>query len=144
MADGIQVTLRLGNQWLGWLDERAGRAGVTRSEYMRWMVVYCSQSMPEGWRPFVGQLPPEEPNEVQPAAYWITGTIRELELDQRSGAVTADGVLYRPREVPLYRILRATDSASQYRVITGPADTDSLGGLSQEAWTHLAKGRGWE
>lgn len=45
------VALRLSEQGIARIDQRAAEAGVTRSEMMRRMLAYAAAHMPAGWKP---------------------------------------------------------------------------------------------
>lgn len=49
------VSLRLGREGIQHVESRAKRAGVRRSEMIRWMLFYAAQHMPEDWRPRAGE-----------------------------------------------------------------------------------------
>ena len=54
MTSRVQVSLRLTDRGVAFVDRRARRASVGRSEVMRWMLLYAAENMPEEWRPVVG------------------------------------------------------------------------------------------
>jgi metal-responsive CopG/Arc/MetJ family transcriptional regulator len=45
------VALRLSDQGIEWLDQRAEDEGVNRSEMIRIALAYAVAKMPKGWRP---------------------------------------------------------------------------------------------
>jgi hypothetical protein len=45
------VALRLSDQGIKWLDQRAEDEQVNRSEVVRLALAYAQRHMPKGWRP---------------------------------------------------------------------------------------------
>ena len=44
------IAMRLSDGGISWIDERAKKEGVNRSEMIRIMIKFASSKMPEGYR----------------------------------------------------------------------------------------------